>query len=334
MKKIKIAQVGIGHDHAMKNGIWETVNALGDVFEVKGIHVPDSERRDFPKRFALLQDVRFLTEGEIFEDPDLDAVVIECEEKNLVHYALLAAKAGKAIHMDKPGGLSLSDFQALVREVKAKNLPFHLGYMYRYNPAVMELMAQIRRGELGEIFSVEAQMNCFHNREKRQWMANFSGGMMFYLGCHLVDMILQIQGRPQKVHPFNRCTGFEGVTGEDFGMALLEYPTGISLAKCADIETGGYARRQLVVVGSQKTVELKPWEYRTSPTVFYTDTTEYRSNSTMDRGETTTTQAYDRYETMMRTFARIAAGEQENPYSPDYELLLFETLLQCCGAGK
>jgi hypothetical protein len=33
---------------------------------------------------------------------------------------------------------------------------------------------------------------------------------------------------------------------------------------------------------------------------------------------------------MMRSFAAIAMGEKENPYSLDYELTLFRTLLACC----
>ncbi len=60
-------------------------------------------------------------------------------------------------------------------------------------------------------------MNCFHKQPKRQWIANFPGGMMFYLDCHLINIILQVKGVPLKIHPFNRCTGFEDVTGEDSG---------------------------------------------------------------------------------------------------------------------
>ena len=45
---------------------------------------------------------------------------------------------------------------------------FHIGYMYRYNPYIQELIAQIKDGELGEIISVEAQMNCTHPATTRQ----------------------------------------------------------------------------------------------------------------------------------------------------------------------
>ena len=33
----------------------------------------------------------------------------------------------------------------------------------------------------------------------------------------------------------------------------------------------------------------------------------------------------------MVSFARMVAGEIENPYTYDYELMLFRTVLECCG---
>ena len=80
-----------------------------------------------------------MTPEEILAIPDLDAVVIETSELNLAKYALMAAERGLAIQMDKPGGISGEEFDTLIDLVKQKNLVFHTGYMYRYNP---ELKAQ------------------------------------------------------------------------------------------------------------------------------------------------------------------------------------------------
>ena len=45
----------------------------------------------------------------------------------------------------------------------------------------------------------------------------------------------------------------------------------------------------------------------------------------------TACEPFQRYEEMMRSFARNIRGETENPYTPDYELQLFKLILQCCG---
>jgi len=40
---------------------------------------------------------------------------------------------------------------------------------------------------------------------------------------------------------------------------------------------------------------------------------------------------FQRYESMMLAFGAMVRGEIQNPYSLDYELALFRTILQCCG---
>ncbi len=148
------------------------------------------------------------------------------------------------------------DFEALIQTMKQTGKVFHTGYMYRYNPYIRDLLERIRRGDLGKIISVEAQMNCIHLRQLRQWLGNFPGGMMFYLGCHLVDLILQIQGQPKEIIPLNTTTGCN-TQADDFGMAVFVYENGVSFAKTTALEIGGYARRQLVVTGTEGTVEIR-----------------------------------------------------------------------------
>ena len=116
----------------------------------------------------------------ILNDPEIEAVVVETEEKYLTKYATMVAEHKKHMHMEKPGGTELLDFENFVKIVKDNKTVFHLGYMYRYNPYVIELKEKIKNGELGEIISVEAQMNCTHNDDIRKWLANFPGGMFFF----------------------------------------------------------------------------------------------------------------------------------------------------------
>ena len=56
--------------------------------------------------------------------------------------------------------------------------------------------------------------------------------MMFFPGCHLIDLIYRIQGEP-KIIPLNRSTGYLGASGEDFGMAILNMTEAFPLLKPA-----------------------------------------------------------------------------------------------------
>ncbi len=332
MRPVKIAQIGTnGYSHG--NDIWNTLKKLPDIFEIVGYCFTEGEREKFPERMADFEGCRELTLAEILEDTSIQAVAVETEELYLTKYALLAAEAGKHIHMEKPGGLELADFEKLIKTVQEKRCVLHVGYMYRYNPALQELFSQVERGELGEIISVEAQMNCLHPAATRQWLEHLPGGMTFFLGCHLVDLIVRLQGIPQRVIPMNKASGLDGVTAEDFGMVALEYPHGISFAKASAVEVGGFPRRQLVVSGTKKTVEVQPLEFW-AETGFqdgmYSQITEYADTQWCYAGQTRRSAYYDRYQSMMKSFADMASGRCPNPYSPEFELELYKTLLRCC----
>ncbi|MBQ7034186.1 MAG: Gfo/Idh/MocA family oxidoreductase [Clostridia bacterium] len=329
MKKIKIAQIGTSlYSHGQL--IWETITAQPDLFEIAGYALPENEAEKFPRKMPAFEGFRQLMVEEILTDPTIEAVTIETEEIYLTKYALMAAKAGKHIHMEKPGGLNSADFEALIAAMKKSGKVLHLGYMYRYNPYVQELLAKVRSGELGEIINVEAQMNMMFplTDEARQWLKTFPGGMTFFLGCHLIDLILQIQGTPQEILPLNCATHIGGTTSEDFGMAAFKYPNGVSFAKTNAAEVGGYNRRQLVVCGSKGTVELKPLEINEGRSCVSTARAEYPS------GAHSQSAPFNRYGGMMAAFAAYARGEKENPYTLDYELTLYQTILKACGAIK
>ena len=329
MKKIKIGQVGIGHNHGSAK--MEAVRKFPELFEVVGY--AEENERWVEKRGSLpaYEGLPRLSTEEIIEKSD--AILIETDVWNLTETAQKCIDAGKHIHMEKPGGIDLADFEKLINTMKNSGKEFHTGYMYRYNPCVVELIDKVRSGKLGEILSVEAQMNCSHNKETRQWMETFPGGILSFLGCHLIDLILLIQGMPKRVIPLNKCTGADGVTAEDFGMAVFEYDKGVAFAKVNALEAGGFFRRQLVVSGTKGTVELRPLEaYSGEPgSLLYTTKRECHSFDWVDRGESTDSEVYERYDKMMGSFGAMVRGEKVNPYSYDYELNLYRTILEACG---
>ena len=202
MRKIKVAVIGINSlSHAQQ--ICGSIKKQSDIFELVGYALPENEREKFPEVAALLDGYPEMTVEQILNDPQIEAVVIETEEIYLLKYAIMAAEHKKHIHMEKPGGQNPEEFQKLVSILKKNKTVFHTGYMYRYNPYVQELLQSVRAGELGQIISIDAEMNCFHTPQNRQWLSCFEGGMMFFLGCHLVDMVLQLQGDPLEIIPMN-----------------------------------------------------------------------------------------------------------------------------------
>lgn len=339
MRKIKIVQIGLGHDHSKV--VLESLLRQTEIFDVAAIAVPDCEMVPFADDVHKYRDVKkipFLSIEEAMSIPDLDGVIIETEEFNLIKYAIIAAEKGLNIHMDKPSGLEHSDFKRLIDILKAKNLVFTTGYMYRFNPVIIDAIQKVKNGEIGKVYSVEAQMSCEHTKEKRQWLDRFPGGMMFFLGCHLVDLIYQIQGEPLDVVPFNSCSGKDGVTSQDYGMVVFKYQNGASFAKTYAGEPGGFRRRQLVICGEKGTIEIRPLEVNCYGRPNYAvgdQLTKFRSvladEGWDSEGELKESEVYNRYDGMMKNFAEIVCGEKDNPYDYDYELNLNRLVLKSCG---
>ena len=273
---------------------------------------------------------REMTVEEILTDPTIEAVAVETEEIYLTKYALMVAKAGKHLHMEKPGGADPAAFTEMVGLLKEKGLVFSTGYMYRFNPAIREAIARARRGELGRIYAVEAHMGGKHPLAQRRWLGDLPGGMMFFLGCHLIDLIYTIQGEPLEVIPLSCSTGIDGVTAEDYGMVAFRYPNGISFAKTCDEEPGGFMRRQLVICGERGTIEIRPLEGVARGDTQSSVTAECLDTAWQAEWQVKESAPYTRYDSMMQNFAEMVRGK-ENPYSYDYELSLYRLILKACG---
>ncbi len=337
MKRIRIAQIGTNiNSHATQ--CFKALCAFPEVFEVVGFCLVEDEKQTCKNWRERFGDYPELTLDEILNDESIEAVTVETDEIHLTKYAQMAAEHGKHIHMEKPGSQSLVDFERLIETVRSKGKTFHIGYMYRYNPYVIELMADIKAGRLGKIHSVEAQMNCRHNKAVREWLSGFEGGMMFFLGCHLIDLVLQIKGEPKNIIPLNKSTGLDGLESCDYGFAVLEYSDGNCFVKTCASEIGGFNRRQLVVSGELGTVEIKPFEITDvklpgDPTKtgrrICTDVGNW-----FDEGEFTLSEVFPRYNNMLYAFGEMVQGKRENPYTLDYELMLYKTILKCCGVNQ
>lgn len=331
MRKVRIAQIGTSiYSHGYD--IMRTLRQLPEVFEIVGYALPENEREKFPSRMKAFDGLQEFTVEELLADPTVDAIAVETEEIYLTKYAQMALDAGKHIHMEKPGSQDLPGFEKLIDTVKEKDLVFHTGYMYRYNPVIRELLEEIRRGDLGEILNIQVQMSGDQPPELRQWLTNFKGGMMFYLGCHIIDLVYTVQGKPLAVYPFNRSTGLDGAQGEDFSLALLEYERGISTVRSDANQLGGYPLRSLVITGTRKTVQLCPMEMP-GPGGQTTTRLDLDDPDWFNRGSTRINDPVHRYKDMMRAFAAMVNGEKKNPYTPEYELELFRLILECCGVN-
>ena len=330
MKKIKIGQIGIGHNHGAEK--MTTVRKFPELFEVVGY--AEENERWIEKRGTLqaYEGIPRLSVAQVIERSD--AVLIECDVWDLTKYARMCVDAGKHIHMDKPASGTLQEFKELLDTAKEKGLVTQMGYMYRYNPAVQKCFAHIRNGDLGEIHSINAEMSTMHKPKYRTWLKNFGGGIMFILGSHLVDLIVYLMGEPEKITSFLRHTGFDGVDVEDNNLAVLEYPNAIARIFVSSVEVNGWGRRQFVVAGRKGTVNIMPMERECHMTYSDTEIATHAWYDMHEDVELPPVSADVRYDEMMRDFYDYVMGTKQNPFTYEHDYLVQKVLDEIVGGVR
>ena len=330
MNKIKIGQIGIGHNHGEAKML--AVRKFPELFEVVGY--AEENQRWIEKRGnnSGYEGLSYLSVEEVIEKSD--AILIESDVWDLTKYAKMCVDAGKHIHMDKPASGTLEEYKYILDTAKEKNLVVQLGYMYRYNPAVLKCFEHIKNGDLGEIYSINAEMSTFHPIEYRKWLTNFGGGIMYILGSHLVDLIVYMLGEPKKVTSFLKRTGLDGVDFEDNNLAVLEYDKALARIFVSSVEVNGFGRRQLMVSGSKGTVNICPLERPITMT--YSDTSiadkTYEDRKITVSFEDNTT--YGRYDDMMQDFYAYIIGTKQNPFTYKHDFLVQRVLDEIVGGVR
>ena len=327
MKKIKIGQIGIGHNHGAAKAA--DCKRLPELFEFVGVVAPDVDKDYFSrKELDVYKDVPFMTEEELFAIPDLDAVLIETTVPNLVPTAMRAIERGLHIHLDKPAGEDFTEFEEMLAKAKAKNLAVQMGYMYRYNPGVLYALEQIEAGKLGDIHTIDAHMSTEHKPDFKKFLSQFKGGSMYIFGCHLIDLIVKIKGKPNRVVPFNVNSGYDGLDFPDNCAAALVYDDGTCFIRTSSVEVNGWGRRQFVVCGTKGTIEIKPIEAPMHVTEAYVPDTKSWKDV---HSEVEPPKQEHRYVNMLTDFAKMINGEGENPYTYEHDLYVHKATLAACG---
>lgn len=319
MKKIKIGQLGIGHNHG--EGKMRAVRGLPDLFEVVGYSEGSEEWIKKRGNLPCYRDLPRLSEEELFSRSD--AILVETDVWDLTEAGQRCINAGLPIHLDKPAGGTFKEFQRLIESARTRNLPVQMGYMYRYNHALCRLKSMAKEGKLGEIYQIDAEMSHFHNPEYRKWLANFQGGTMFIFGSHLIDLIFDLLGEPEKEHSFFKQTGYQGVFSEDNCLCVMEYEKTLARITDLSVEQGGFQLRRFAVMGSLGSVEIQPIEQVTAMTLY--DKDGIHPIDVPDSGGAT------RYDDMMRDFYRSVTEGNQGAFSYDYELALQRTLYRAIG---
>jgi predicted dehydrogenase len=265
-----------------------------------------------------------MTQEQLLNTPGLQAVLVETRVRDLLDVAEACVEAGKHIHVDKPAGESLVQLKRIMASAQRQRLLVQMGYVYRYNPAVVLLRDFLAQGWLGQIFEIHGVISEFNPPETRMRLAEYKGGMMFELGCHLIDIVVGMMGKPESVTPYIQHSAGDGLA--DNMLAVLTTEKTIATVKSTAMEVEGQGRRHLTVCGTEGTFHIQPMDKPKVQITLAKPRGRYKAGL-----QEVAMPKHARYIKEAAEMASAIRGEEPPLYSYEHDLAVQETLLKACG---
>ncbi len=324
-RKIRTALLVTQHGHL--DGKLAAMVKSGDYEVVYGCE-PDPATRRRRQSQPYFRDLTWVGPDEILGDPSIELVVVEpLVVSEIVDWGKKVIAAGKHLHLEKPPGNRLAPFRELVEEARRRRLLFQTGYMWRFHEGISAAVEAARQGWLGEVYMLRGTINTDLTAQARAPLAQYRGGMMFELGCHLVDRVVDLWGRPKAVRSWLRHDmHFDDVLADNT-LAVLEYDKSIAMVVCSAAMPAHTQHRSFELIGTDGVMMVQPVEPgNTLRACLRKANGPYRAGWQEIR-----LADQPRYVGDFRELARALKTGQPLRYSYDFELLVQETMLRAAG---
>ncbi|PZP47372.1 MAG: oxidoreductase [Pseudopedobacter saltans] len=169
------------------------------------------------------------TSESIFEDVDIQLVVIASANTSHFELAKKALEAGKNVVVDKPFTITTSEADELIILAKEKELLLSVYQNRRWSSDFKTLQSVVEKGLVGHIVELEMHYDRFRNQLKSNaWREkNLPGsGILYDLGAHLIDEALVLFGRPKYIWADLAIQRKDAQTIDYFNI-ILKYSSGL-----------------------------------------------------------------------------------------------------------
>ncbi|WP_420471189.1 oxidoreductase [Brevundimonas sp. FT23042] len=174
---------------------------------------------------AVWPDVRVTPDmAAVLADPEIDLVVLATPNDLHAPQARAALEAGKAVVIDKPFALSLTEARGVSELARDRGLFLSVFHNRRWDADFLGLQTQIASGALGDIRTLESHFDRFRPEVRDRWRERDGpgGGIWNDLGPHLIDQALVLFGMPLGI-TCELAVLRDGGQATDWSHAVLRY---------------------------------------------------------------------------------------------------------------
>lgn len=167
----------------------------------------------------------------VIADPDIGFVILATPPDARAEFVAALSSAGIAILMEKPLERDTARARALVETCESAGVPLGAVLQHRMRPAVLDLLARVRAGDLGRIASVELRVpwwrdQSYYDAPGRGSYARDGGGVLITQGIHTIDLMGLLCGPVIRVQAITATTALHRMEAEDFTAAALVFASG------------------------------------------------------------------------------------------------------------
>ncbi|MEH2921282.1 oxidoreductase [Samsonia erythrinae] len=161
----------------------------------------------------------------LFNDPDIDLIVIPTPNDTHFPLAKQALDAGKHVVVDKPFTVTLSQARELAALADRVGKVLSVFHNRRWDSDFLTLKQLIATGTLGDVVYMESHFDRFRPEVRQRWREDGGegSGIWYDLGPHLLDQALQLFGLPVAIQ-VDMAQLRPGSQATDYFHATLIYP--------------------------------------------------------------------------------------------------------------
>ncbi|MCK7339935.1 oxidoreductase [Enterobacter cloacae] len=161
----------------------------------------------------------------LFNDPNIDLIVIPTPNDTHFPLAKAALEAGKHVVVDKPFTVTLSQARELDALAKSLGRLLSVFHNRRWDSDFLTVKALLSEGTLGEITFFESHFDRFRPQVRNRWreQAGPGSGIWYDLAPHLLDQAVNLFGLPVSM-TVDLTQLRPGAQTTDYFHAVLSYP--------------------------------------------------------------------------------------------------------------
>ncbi len=196
---------------------------------------------------------------QVLSHPGVNAVYVATPPESHAFYTQEAARAGKAVYVEKPMATTAREAREMIAACQRHGVPLFVAYYRRGQPKFLKARQLLQDGAIGQVMSFQYLFATppLTPDPNRPWLMDPSvsgGGLLYDMGCHMIDTVLILLGAPREVIGRSQNLG-RRYPVNDVSSAVFVLENGVQGTMQFSMHADAFMDR-LLIFGSQGTLEM------------------------------------------------------------------------------